>query len=210
MRALILSLAVACVGFAQVDSNSVTVTATRQFYPVLNQVTWVIYLNASDNADLDDITAALRAAGVINAKFSGASQNYGVDLMQGPRWSFTVTSPIASLKDTAALLVAAQKKIQSQGMSMDFDIAGLQPSNQTVTAQPCSQSDLIADARAQAQKMTDAAGVVLGPILAVSDAGLPNATVVYGYAAFLLGVVSTQAATPSTCSLTVKFGMSRY
>jgi hypothetical protein len=70
------------------------------------------------------------------------------------------------------LLTALQQKIGQKlpGSRIDFDVRGLRVSPQVEAAQECPIRDLITDARAQAQKLANAASGSVGPILALSDA----------------------------------------
>jgi hypothetical protein len=214
MRILCLLLLFGSLLFAQLDSNTVTVTASRQIYPAPDEVLFGLTLTSGTQTNLDDVTSALRAAGVSAAQFSGLSTSYGDFAANSLQWGFTLTAPLSNLKDTSALLTAAQKAIgvKGSGLSLSFNIQGAQASEKQRSAVQCSQADLIADAQAQAKMLAVAAGMSLGSILSLSD----PATAVYGntngYAAFLItGAVSFQPfAIPVTCSLTVKFGLSRY
>jgi len=111
-------------------------------------------------------------------------------------WSFTITVPIAKLKDTINTLTALQKSItqNNSGMTLSFSVTGLQISPQLAQSQSCSSSDLLSDARAQAQTLASAANLFLGTVLAMS-AATPPAIPPYSSA--------------STCSLTVKFAVTR-
>ena len=77
-------------------------------------------------------------------------------------------------------------------------------------SQTCSIPDLLADARAQAQKLADAAGLTLGAILAMSSfAATPAANPDTGIA--IPGLISTALlTTPQICTATVKFGLTRF
>ena len=214
MRILCLLLLFGSLLFAQLDSNTVTVTASRQIYPAPDEVLFGVTLTSDTQANLDDVTSALGAAGVSSAQFSGVSTNFGDSAANTLQWSFTMTAPLSNLKDTAALLTAAQKTIAAKGagLFLTFNVQGAQASQKQQSTVQCSQADLIADARDQAQKLTGAAQMILGPILSVSDA----ATAVYGNSPGFVAYAITGAfsfrsfAIPVTCSLTVKFGLSRY
>ena len=216
MRILCLLLLFGSLLFAQLDSNTVTITATRAIYSAPDEVLFSVTLTSGTQTNLDDVTAALRAAGISTAQFSGVYTGFGDPAANSLQWGFTVTAPLSNLKDTTALLTAAQKAISANGsgLSLTFNIQGAQTSPKQQSTVPCSQADLIADARDQARKLTDAAGMMLGPVVSLSDAGSPTWNNTNGYVIPVLrvtGFLLFQPPTiPVTCSLTVKFGLSRY
>ena len=105
--------------------------------------------------------------------------------METLNWRFSFTAPLAKNKDTIAALTNLQATIakKNNGVMMSFSIQGTQSA---VQPQTCSLSDLLTDARTQAQKLADGAGVSVGNILAMSS---PTAAV---------------------CFLTVRFALLRY
>jgi len=103
-------------------------------------------------------------------------------------------------------LSALQQNIvgKNNGLSVSFSVQGTQASAQA--QQTCSLSDLVADARARAQKVADAGGVSLGSILALSSAS-PSFTTTQVAS---LGALGAPALTPVSCALTVKFALARF
>jgi uncharacterized protein YggE len=88
-------------------------------------------------------------------------------------------------------------------------VEGTQVSQQLQQSQTCSNADLVADATAQAQKLAAAAGLTLGPVLQLSNAGL-NQTYAVLEVNPLVGYVVpnnfvVDYASPVNCSLTVQF-----
>lgn len=87
---------------------------------------------------------------------------------------------------------------------MTFSVQGTQVSQQLQQSQPCVISDLLANARMQAQSLAAAAGFTLDVILAMSST---VSTTVSNQAAtlssFLLG------ASTAPCTVTVKFAVVR-
>jgi uncharacterized protein YggE len=210
MRIGLLAVLAAAPLFAQpLDSNSVTVTASRQIDLTADQVVLTLTVTSGLDANQDDVDAALRNAG-IPAQFA----RVGMDSDAGKlTWTYTLAAPLADLKKTAAALKTAQQTMagSQSAFALRFGVSGVQASAAQQAAVKCPQSALIAAARQQAQQLTDAAGVVLGPLLSVADAPYQvgatwfNTTVI---AAFLF--VPQYAVSPVTCSVTVKFGLSRY
>jgi uncharacterized protein YggE len=193
--------------------NSITITATRTSNTPPDQALIAINVTSMPTASLDDITAALNGAGITGATFAGviSSTIYVTNGNQTVpqsvfQWSFSWTAPLAKLRDVLTPLLGAQQTIAKQNLSLSFYIEGARVSAQTQQAQPCSQSDLMSDARAQAEKVALAAGVTAGPILSIADSGSQTALPNYIAGDFLLGVVPSVLYTaPASCSLTAQF-----
>jgi uncharacterized protein YggE len=204
----------------QPGPNSITITATRTTNTPPDQALIGINLTSGLTVGLDDVTSALTGAGIAGATFTGVG-NSTIYVTNGNQtvpqsalvWQFTMTAPLAKLKDALAPLPGAQQTIakQNSGLTFSFYVEGAQLSAQAQQAQPCAQSDLMSDARTQAQKVAVAAGVVAGPILSISDNGatgvLPGArlgqvtaTILGAGAAFYAPVIA-----PASCALTVQF-----
>jgi hypothetical protein len=213
MRTLALGIVYASLLFGQLESNTVTVTASRSIYVKPDQAQFAISSAA-------DISSGLQAAGIPGAQLIRGAAGLG--------WVYTLGVPLNGISDAIARLTAAQKKL-----NFSFSIQGMQASPQLLASQQCSNADLIADARAQAQKLATVAGLSLGPIAALSDAGsgdfVATSAVLAvarlgsfsffnttGYASLLLGSTTTFQPFFSTsvpalnCSLTVKFGLVRF
>ncbi len=187
----------------QVTPNSVTVNATRNASVQPDQVVFGVFVDTPSDAARDDVIAALQGSGITLANFSSVRSFQGVNTDQTVttlEWSFYLTAALSTMKSTTGLLSAVQKSVAESkpGFKMFFGVEGTQTSPQAAQqAQPCPLSDLVADARAQAQKMASAAGGSVGAILGISSATL-----------------NTNAANPLVqvgsypiCSLTVKFAL---
>ena len=131
---------VSTVAFAQLDSNSVTVTASRNIPAAADQLTFYAYVSSGIANTLDDIVAALQGSGITAADFQGLNNN-GVlpPIVNGSpiaapalQWQFAFTAPLAKMKDTIAALTALQQSIpkKSPGMTFNFSVGGLVPSSQ--------------------------------------------------------------------------------
>jgi hypothetical protein len=158
-----------------------------------------ISVTSGISVGLDEIAGALTQAGVTGASFSGAYTAYTYDNKGNPnpflQWYFTLTAPLATLKNTIAQLLSAAAAVSKQnpGVGLSFSTDGLQTSPQ---AQPaCSQAALIADATGQAQALAGAAGVSVGPVTAISGAGATTQLV----------LVPTVGYAPAICSMLVQF-----
>ncbi len=198
MRILALGVFSASLLFGQLESNTVTVTASRSVYVQADQITFSI-------SSPTDIAAGLQAAGISGAQLVAGGS--------GLPSTYTIAVPLNDTSATIAQLTAAQKKL-----NINFNVQGVQASPQALASKQCSNTDLIADARAQAQKLALAAGLTLGPITSLSDTGSGDAFIAGNYLAvarvgffsLLGGITGIQSIPALTCSLTVKFGLVRF
>src|SRR5258706_8129888 len=190
-RVAFLFLSGALLGFAQqIDSNSITVTVSRDLNLQADQVLVYASVTSDPDATLDDVLTALQGSGITSANFNGVN-SFSIYLGNGqfqPKlsWMFSSTVPLSNIKDAAATIAAAQQTFSQKKSSLELSIGfgGTRVSDAMRESHPCSRSDLMADARVQAQKLADAGGLSLGPILNIS------------------GVTSSPA---GGCSITVKF-----
>ena len=209
----------ASLAFAQLDSNSVTVTASRNTSLQADQVVFGVFVDSGLNSTLDDILAAVRGAGITAANFAGVSMS-AAPIFTGPspvpqapmlEWAFGLAVPFSKMKDTVTLLAGLQQSIpqKSNGLTLFFQVQGTQISQQLQQSQTCVLTDLISDARSQAQKLGDAAGLSVGTILAVSSFTATTTPGPIPVSRFS----STNAAFGSfgpACSVTVKFALGRF
>jgi hypothetical protein len=216
---LILSVPAA---FAQLDSNSVTVSATRSMTQQPDQVLFAVNVQSGLNTSLDDVVAALQGSGITAANFSGVSMGPNVlfavvgpqpgpPIMASPlQWVFALPVPLAKIKDTIAMLTALQQSIakQNNGLMLSFNVQGTQVSAQSQQSHVCPTSDLLADATTQAQKLAAAAGLSLGAVLAMASGTSVSGNA--GSAVSIASVLLGPPVLPSVCSMTVKFALLRY
>lgn len=164
--------------FGQLDSGSITVTASRSISLPPDQVAFAVDVSSGLSASLDDVIAALAGSGIGLGNFNGINNSllYVVTGSMLPPstidWSFTLPVPISQLKATAASLSSLQQSIASKnaGLTLSFRVRGTQTSPQLPQSQTCSISDLMSDARAQAQKLATATGFTLGYVVSMSSA----------------------------------------
>jgi hypothetical protein len=214
MRTLILAFAIsASLAFGQIDSNAVTVTASRNANLQPDTVLFGVTVTSGFNAGLDDVVAALAGSGITAANFSSVSSPFTLSIPTGAiaqpvqpmlQWTFTLPVPLSKLKDTSTALTNLQQSIakKNAGLAMSFSVQGTQVSQQLQQSQPCVVSDLLADARAQAQKLADAAGLTLGQLLALSSS--TSSTTGSSNSGFFNPLPSL-----SICAATVKYALIR-
>ena len=201
--------------FAQLDSNSITVSASNNVTLQPDQALFSVTVTSPLTTGLDDVLTALAGSGITAANFSGvATQDLYLSSSQMPRlvleWLFSVTAPLTNTQATVASLTTLQQNIAkaNNGLALSFSIAGTQVSQQLAQSQTCSLSSLITSATTQAQALAAAAGLQLGAILALSSctsSALSSSQIVASgpYVSTVLN------GTPPPCAVTVKFNVTR-
>jgi hypothetical protein len=227
LRAFLYLSAAAC-AFAQLDSNSITVSASRNASLQADQVVFAVSINTDLTAGLGEVLAAVEPAGLTQANFVGVSSPQASFIFEptpgeGPlpqplpqqrlQWVFGAPVPIAKTKDMVSALTNLQRSLAQvpNGPRLSFSVQGTQVSPQLQQSQTCAVSDLISDARTQAQKLASAAGLNLGSVLALASA---TATTSLGPGVYLgVPVGALISAGPfglplaAPCSITVKFAL---
>jgi uncharacterized protein YggE len=197
-----------CAGIAcaQLTSNSVIVTASRNTALQPDQVVFRVIVETALDATREDAVAALQGSGITLANFTGVNtiQNFnpqGQQTQTRLQWTFSLPVALSNMKSTIGVLSAVQKSNaqKNNGINISFGVAGTQVSLQAQQSQTCSQADLLADARAQAQKLASAAGASLGSVLAMSSATVTSTDTTGG-------LFSSPSYAP-VCSMTVKFAL---
>jgi len=183
MRKILWFLAVPLAAFAQLDDNTVTVTASRQL-PNLQPDQAVIGVDvaADPGAVLDDVLAALNGSGITAANLSSVEPYPG-----GPStvWSFTLTVSLAKMSATLATL---QRVINASPLPAAYSVLFTEVSPELQATQQCPYPALVSDAQAQAQKLASAVGLSVGPILTLSDSGQTAvAGTIFGSTIFVSG-----------------------
>lgn len=197
--------------FGQLDSNSITVSASRNMNLQPDQAIFAVSVQSGISASLDDVVAALQGSGITTGNLSSVSslqQYLNVGAMPGLVWTFSLPVPLTKTKDTVASLTTLQQAVAklNNGMTLSFSIAGTQVSQQLAQSQTCSIPGLVADATAQAQTLAAAGGLTLGSIIAMSSA-TSNISSSTGY---LAASISYSIPAPPPCAMTVKFNTTRY
>jgi len=199
--------------------QSLTITASRSIALQPDEVVFAVNVTSGLNTSLDDVVGALAASGITAVNFLSV---FSSTSNQSPvlQWTFHLPAPFSKIKDMINSLTALQQTIarNQSGLSLTFNVQGTQVSPQLQASQQCPIPDLIADVRAQAQKMANTAGVTVGPILALSDgSGATDAPVLvptvasiagdfFGFASFLIGT-PLPITSPLNCTIIVKFSV---
>lgn len=219
MRGIFWFFVLPLAAWAQLDDNTVIVSASRQL-PALqpDQATFSVDVTTPLDSSLDDVLAILAGSGITAANLTGVSGNSGnfqsVGLNPFTDWTFTLAVPISKMAATAAALNASSAAAPRE---VSYSVYS-QVSQALQASQQCPYALLVADAQGQAQRLASAAGARVGPIVSLSDgSAIPAAGFLYGdFAVAFLGVVpanqlgsflvSPQPA-PPTCAMTVQFSL---
>jgi len=216
-----LSLLCCSLAFGQVESNSITVSASQNASLQPDQAIFAVTVQSGVNTGLDDVVAALQGSGITAANFTGVNtQGQAIAILSaGPLptpvptigWTFSLPVPLANTKATVATLTTVQQNITklNNGMTLSFNIVGTQVSQQLAQSQTCSLAGLIASATTQAQNLASASGLTLGSILALSSATSSVGSATQGIAELgaFVSILSSAIAPP--CAVTVKFNVTR-
>jgi uncharacterized protein YggE len=204
------------VAFGQLDSNSITVSASRNASLQPDQAVFAVTVETGIGTSLDDVVASLQGSGITGANLSSVAtpNQYSLTpLVPTLQWVFTLPAPLTKTKETLASLTALQQSIAklNNGMTLSFYILGTQVSQQLAQSQTCSIPALVADATAHAQTLAAAGGLTLGAIVAMSSVTSnfvqsPQTLLVSGSFSALAG---TGPLAPP-CAITVKFNTTRY
>ena len=217
---LLLLLSFSPLAFGQLDSNSITVSASNNATVQPDQAIFSVSVGSSLSTGLDDVLTALQGSGITAANFSGVGTNGVSSSLGAPGvvatptllWYFTLPAPLANTKATVATLTTVQQNIAklNSGLTMSFNLAGTQVSQQLAQSQTCSLSGLIASATTQAQNLAAAGGLTLGAILAMSSS-TSNAVSSPPNNVSLPGYISTVSSGVGSlpCAVTVKFNVTR-
>lgn len=200
--------------FGQVESNSITVSASQNASLQPDQAVFSVTVQSGVNTGLDDVLAALQGSGITAANLSSVSSNnivspFNISNQPLLQWAFSLITPLTNTKTTVASLTTLQQNIAklNNALMLSFSIVGTQVSQQLAQSQTCSLPSLVASATAQAQSLASAGALTLGPIIAMSSTS-SNAV-----SSSLLEVgnyVALSSAAPPPCAITVRFSTTRF
>ncbi len=166
-----LFLLLASASFAQLSSNSVTVTASREAGVQADQIVFSVSVIAPAEASLDEVLAIAAGAGLTKSDFAGLS--YSSSTLSGApvQWQFRLAAPISDSRRTAGLLSALQQNLaRDKKFTLNYAVAGTQASPKALAAQNCAISGLLADTRSRASNLASGAGLTTGDIQALYSA----------------------------------------
>lgn len=217
MRTLALLVLCAATCLAQLDDNTISVTASRTVVFQPDQALVRVILGTSTDSALDEILAILDGTGFTAADLVSANTSayYDGELTS---WQFSKAIPFSSLKTLLPRLAAIQQSHRQNGSTAAvfyYDVSG---QTSQLAAQACPFPTLISDARTQAQQIAAAAGARIGTVVSMSQGGaasVPNpwfdaptfATPASQGAA--TSMIWSQSSASPGCSMTVQFQLLR-
>jgi len=220
--ALLLLFSPLCpLAFGQLDSNSITVTASNNATLQPDQAIFSVTVTSPLTSGLDDVLTALAGTGITAANLSGVSTQGTFSILSGQPggqlpppmlvWAFNLAAPLTNTKATVATLTTLQQNITkaNNGLALSFSIIGTQVSQQLAQSQTCSLPGLIASATTQAQALAAAAGVTLGSIAALSSS-TANVSSSSSYVGLGAIVATNVYSAPAPCAITVRFNVTRF
>ncbi len=155
--------------FAQVDSNSVTVTAFRTIVVQPDQASFSVSVTAPVTSTMDDVLAVLQPAGIGLANFSNVYTTYSSANVPMLQWTFSLVGPLTNTKATVATLTNLESSVANNlRYSIAFALQGTGTSAQASQSQSCPLPDLLNEAKAKAQAMASAAGRFVSGLIALA------------------------------------------
>jgi hypothetical protein len=151
--------------------RTLTISANRTTYLQPDEVVFGVSVTSGVATTADQIVAALSGLGIASSNLTGVNTTSAPPNLQ---WAFNLAIPLSNLTAILASLAKLQQTIaqNDSGLTLTFNVNGTEVSQQLQQSQSCSNSDLIADATTQAQKLAPAAGLTLGATLQLSNAPL--------------------------------------
>src|SRR5215469_5361242 len=95
--------------FGQLDTNTLTITASRNVSVAPDQVLYNVMVSTDPAATLDAVSGRLAGAGIVPANLI-AIQNSQPSLLN---WIFQFASPFSKMKDISAALTKARQDVSA-------------------------------------------------------------------------------------------------
>jgi len=103
------------VAFGQLNSNSITVSASRNISLQPDQAIFAVTVQSGISTGLDDVVAAMQGSGITAANLASVSSQQDIVSRLGStvtvQWTFNLLAPLANTKTTVASLTALQQNI---------------------------------------------------------------------------------------------------
>ena len=169
MRAAFLFMVAAAPLFAQLDNDTITITASRAVSAVgPDEVRLLVTVTADPGKSLEEVLSALEGLGLTERDLMGVGPIGTCTSTLGCpdiplEWWFETTNPIGDLKQMLAKMSGLDLTGRS-GLSVAYSIT-----SDASAAPDCPLAALISQARQQAQSVAAAAGLGAGSVVALSD-----------------------------------------
>ena len=174
-KAFLLTLVWAGVASAQanLDANSILVTANKTVVLEPTDATFTITVSADITVPMSQVLAAVDFGLTINDLIGiNSYPMYGPYGATGPtrvNYTLRLTTPVSQIKSTVDKLEKLRKATDT-GMDLSYTTTGIGPSAAAIDAAHAKAlPDLMADARKRAENIAAASGLKLGNIQAVSE-----------------------------------------
>lgn len=178
MRLLCLTAMISAAMFtavAQVQSNTLTIGASRPFALSPDQAIISVYVRSGSAVGADAVFAAVAPVGLSPANLQYVQSTRDPDSNMSLDWTFSLPVSFPKVKSTLDALRFIQQALtrDTGAISLTFSLTGARSSPEQ---QPqCPYQDLLSDAQAESEKLADAAQLRAGPIVSLSDArGAPT------------------------------------
>jgi hypothetical protein len=163
MRLLIFLLT--ATAFAQPDTGTITITASRNVTAVPDQLHYSVAVRTDVPSTLGDVVAKLAGTGITPADLT-----YVTSSGQVMEWTFDLVTSFSKMAEMNATLTRLQKQTEQlfQSPALTFRVTSQQTSTDAA-AQACQLSALVSDARKEADRVASAAGAHVGAIVGLSE-----------------------------------------
>ena len=118
-KACLLSLLAIIPAFGQLESNTLTISATRSTYLQPDEVVFSLSVTSPVSTSLDQVVAALSSLGITAANLSGVGSNATPPTQQ---WNFTLAVPISSLTATIGSITKLEQTFAQNNNGLTLNV----------------------------------------------------------------------------------------
>ena len=158
--------------FGQLDDGTITITASRPVNAVPSDVRITVYVDMPPDTNIEQVAATVQPAGITAADLASVYNYAGYT-----EWIFNRTVSIAQMAGESKILDGIARDLAAKNVP-NVALRSYISSSSSPDPAACPLPALVSDARSQAQRMADVAGLRVGPILALSDRGTQSASVI--------------------------------
>jgi hypothetical protein len=170
MRTAILLLLASAAAFAQLDNDTITITALQATPAQTDQVSVSICLVAEIGTGLSEVLAPLQSLGISerNLVAAGSSPGSYCPYREASEkvyvwWQFAYSAPLKTIQQTFAALARTKASLGPR-LSLGYGVG-----TDWSQTQECAVPTLLSQARRQAENIAAAAGLRVGAVVALSD-----------------------------------------
>jgi hypothetical protein len=170
MRAAILLLLASAAAFAQLDNDTITITALQPDPGQTYQASVSVCLAAEIGTGLDEVLAPLHGLGISerNLVSAGGVQGWYCPYTEPSEkpyvwWQFAYSAPLRTIQQTFATLAQTKASLRP-GLYLAYAVE-----RDWSAAPECAVPTLLSQARRHAENVAAAAGLRVGAVVALSD-----------------------------------------